>query len=765
MCECAASARFRLLHRALLALAVLASLVTAATSASAQEAVDKPQIVGLRIGFGEHYKLGCWTPAEVTLLGADRDLVGMVTLRVADGDGVPVVAPPLDSRPTQLLAGQTTTVRQLIRPGQGSVEIEVRFTYADGRRNVRKTYSSDVVTPGRSLPLPLTEGARLVAAIGPSVGVDEAATLLREHETASALETAQVSVADLPTRWFGYEGIDTLVLSTSQPEVYRQLVPGDARHQALLRWVEMGGHVVLFIGANAPEVLAPDAPLAALAPGSFVEQVSHQGFDAAEIGAALEAYSETNVPIPGLAVADATETGFEMPRLEGYAGAVELAHDELPLVIHEPRGMGVVTFVAMDFDRLPIAGWKSRGHVLTRLLAIEIPTEDDLTEDQQVGFMVYGAVDLVSLLRSGLEQFEGVRLIPFWVVALLVVVYIILIGPVDYLLVKRVLKRMELTWITFPLFVIGVSVGAYALAYWLKGDELRTNQVDVVDVDVETGFVRGTSWSNVFSPRMQRFDLSIAPQLPTGEEPAQSDSVVAWLGMPGTGFGGMGSRGAAAFGQRAYGLAPARDGLRGVPIQVWSTKTFTSRWFAYEPSPVTGELSRDARGRLQGDVTNGLDVPLLDAMIATGNRAYSLGDIAPGATATPTAQDYVRMRTWISRRAQGVDPSPHYGGVFGDWQYDIDSEDVAPVVERMMFYNAAGGNSGTNQLLNNAQHFIDMSKHLDMNRAVLLARIDRHGSELLDDQRPLAGPQDRRWTFVRFVFPVEERHEGADDDS
>ena len=83
-----------------------------------------------------------------------------------------------------------------------------------------------------------------------------------------------------------------------------------------------------------------------------------------------------------------------------------------------------------------------------------------------------------------MDQFREVPPVPFAIVAGLVVIYILLIGPIDYLIVKKWFKRMELTWITFPIWVVLFSVGAYVLAYWLKGDQLRVNQAELVDIDV-----------------------------------------------------------------------------------------------------------------------------------------------------------------------------------------------------------------------------------------------------------------------------------------
>ena len=108
--------------------------------------------------------------------------------------------------------------------------------------------------------------------------------------------------------------------------------------------------------------------------------------------------------------------------------------------------------------------------------------------------------------------------------------YIVLIGPGDYFLVKRLLKRMELTWITFPLWVVLVSAGAYALAMYTKGNQLRLNQVDLVDVDVESGLARGTSWLNLFSPQSQTFDLTIEPRAPSGAAVSDPQRCSSWLG-------------------------------------------------------------------------------------------------------------------------------------------------------------------------------------------------------------------------------------------
>ena len=91
---------------------------------------------------------------------------------------------------------------------------------------------------------------------------------------------------------------------------------------------------------------------------------------------------------------------------------------------------------------------------------------------------------------------------PFWLVAGLIVGYILLIGPGDYFFLRKVVRRMEWTWLTFPLSSWRwCALGPYVLAYRLKGDQIRVNQIDLVDVDAASGRMRGDDVAECASAR------------------------------------------------------------------------------------------------------------------------------------------------------------------------------------------------------------------------------------------------------------------------
>jgi len=78
----------------------------------------------------------------------------------------------------------------------------------------------------------------------------------------------------------------------------------------------------------------------------------------------------------------------------------------------------------------------------------------------------------------------------------------------------------------------------------------------------------------------------------------------------------------------------------------------------------------------------------------------------------------------------------------------------------MAFFNAAGGRRYTG-LSNRYQAFVDFSRLLETNRAVLYAlapsdspQAPHHGAQLVRDGRPVAGPNDQHVTIYRFVYPV-----------
>ena len=138
-----------------------------------------------------------------------------------------------------------------------------------------------------------------------------------------------------------------------------------------------------------------------------------------------------------------------------------------PLVVQGPYGLGRVTLVAFDPDQRPMRGWKGEENFWDQLLRGSGPGLATTQMNPLGGFGGrYGGDQADEALQSyvnRLDQFEGVPVISFGWVALFILLYILVVGPLDYLFLKKVVKRLELTWITFPTVVLAVSAALTSL--------------------------------------------------------------------------------------------------------------------------------------------------------------------------------------------------------------------------------------------------------------------------------------------------------------
>jgi hypothetical protein len=297
-----------------------------------------------------------------------------------------------------------------------------------------------------------------------------------------------------------------------------------------------------------------------------------------------------------------------------------------------------VRLVAFDLDTPPFSTWGPQGQTAfwRALLARFAPVMSRPNPNKQ-GFGSREIQELADEMKRGRETFESVPVISFGWVALFILFYILLVGPLDYFILKKVFKRLELTWVTFPAVVLTVSVAAYFTAYALKGDDLRVNKVDLVEFDLHSPRqAYGTSWFTLFSPRIQSYTIGVEPLAPAWTGPAPGGAP-AWSGTVATMEGSepLVRTGSQGLFRRAYEYAPEAAGLERVPIPVWATRTFTATWRAplsADQPPIEADLRRARLDRevLSGKIVNRLPVELQNVSLLYRGKAYSLGTLVPG---------------------------------------------------------------------------------------------------------------------------------------
>jgi hypothetical protein len=375
----------------------------------------------------------------------------------------------------------------------------------------------------------------------------------------------------------------------------------------------------------------------------------------------------------------------------------------------------------------------------------------------------FGYVDLSGQLRGALDQFDDVTLIPFWAIAMLAVLYIACLSPLNFWLANRWFKRPRIAWVFFVLVAIVFSAGAFRLATKSKGNELRVNQIDLVDIDVAANSARGTTWFNVYSPDNATFDLQVEPGFAGmqegGREKAEGGTksqaldtpvLLSWLGLPGGGLGGMNSKAAGApLFDEPYEIEVGQGSVRGAPIAIWSSKAFVARWQA-AAGGFEADLTSD--GRLRGTIRNKLDIPLTDCVLLYGRDAWPLGELPAGKTqqlerlapqATMQVDSYLTRRELYSTRSH----TP---------PYDRAGVDVQRIMEVMMFHDAAGG-ANYSGLLHRQHRYTDLSSQLDFDKAILVGRGTTGADVKIDGEAVKSDAMNQHHTVYRYVFPVNTK--------
>jgi hypothetical protein len=743
-----------------LSILVLAVALLSTSSAAAQGEkrfkVDKNN--GVQVGFQnvlkstatEGFKPGMWTPVLIKLtedeegdiklpVALDRSVSGEILIETADNDGVVNTYPQkfnlrVDEKESELLVLAYTKV------GSRNPDIKISVksgnqTYSAGSRtyNGLQIGSHLYLLLGESLP---DFRDALVNMAGRGIpqqfpkGGQPAPTDKNSHPRYAVWES---NVQLLPAQWFGYSAVDLAIMPTATEDFLKKLVgvddKGTDQLKALAEWVRRGGRLVISVSpANLqhvqrlltskvwqpalPRVLREQSPLRKVKSLLALQNWS-------------DALSEPFVNMP-----EGGATIVQLERLPQVEVEKMTDGDEpKPLMVRFPHGMGSIVILAFDVKNEPWSNWKGRFKFWEKVVKRFAPNSEGQPFDDAAfggGNQGWGP-DITTMLHDELDKFDSPAVSFGWVV-LFIFLYILVVGPVDYLLLKFVFKRLELTWITFPAVVVTVSVLAYFTAYALKGKELKINKIDLIDIDMRSHLdlndqlagatAYGTTWFTILSPRIQNYTIGIEPIAKPWllvETKKQPPPTVSWLGRAEVaGTGGMGRGRSQGLFNRTYSFEADAVGLRDVPIPVWTTKAFTASWTArFEQLPLEVDLHYDV-GRneiLNGTIKSNLPFVLQDIGIVYKGKWYPLSNKN---NVNQLAKEDGILKVALNKAQQHQEDLTNWAmagnNQFGGQQRPFDPyndtptkgsmQDPSLLLRRLMFYEAANPNQNTrNQVL------------------------------------------------------------------
>jgi len=539
----------------------LAALVIAAAGFGAGSAVAAdPLTMTARALLDGHARLGTWMAIQVDLENAGQPVSG--ELRLTGG----VQGQTRFGTPVDLPTGSRKRYTLYAQPPAFGDHLEVAVVAAG------KPVATRQVAFVAADPSQLLVG---VVAERPDRIIGDLGVLTTPNTVPPAI--VALTIETLPERVEALSAIDRLVWQDVDAS---DLSP--AQLGALRGWIAGGGRLVIVGGTGGPGLLS-----------AFPDEL-------------LPFRPSATVDVPasalGTLLGELPSTATDLTALGGPAGAGRTlaAVGDRVVAAELTFGNGSVTILGFDPTTPWIADSKADAAIWRRVLPA------------RSGSAVFtsGADD--SQLVNAVSSLSAAALPPIGGLFALLVAYIVLIGPVNYLVLRR-LGRRELAWLTMPALIGVFAVAAYVFGASLRGTDILVNEVALVRGAPGTDAGQGQVYLGVFSPGRGTYQLEI-PGGALLTAPISQETG----GMPGAG---------------------SLDVLQGDPARVRDLAVgFSSIRTIRADTPLPApNLAIDLRledRHLKGTVTNHSSSTVEGVAVVLGASVAKLGDLGPGASAT-----------------------------------------------------------------------------------------------------------------------------------
>jgi hypothetical protein len=272
-------------------------------------------------------------------------------------------------------------------------------------------------------------------------------------------------------------------------------------------------------------------------------------------------------------------------------GARSLDQGRLLTVIE--RGAGQVFFTA--FDLAALRTWAGEAALWTQVLRPEPRMLLSSSFRWQNDNLLRDSLNLPSL-----------RLPSTGLLLLMMAFYIVVIGPLNFLILRRI-GRLELAWLTTPLLVLIFLGAAYGASFVIRGNQPQLTQLTLTQGFEGLANGQHTAFVGVFSPQRRSFQIDFAPET---------------LVTPGSFEGWQ-------FREVSVTQAESSAGVTDLLVDVSALRTLLVEQTANDIPAVRSSLERQ-RNRLVGEVRLEATLTLRDAMLVSGAHTQLLGDLQPG---------------------------------------------------------------------------------------------------------------------------------------
>ncbi len=553
--------------RRLLSVIVLVSVIGGVLGVFRVRAAAQSGAIHLSVeaGFQNRFRENRWTPLLISVSNDGPDVSG--ELRVVSGNTL------------GLTAGGYATPVDL--PTQSSKQL---FLYV----------AFEVYTQQVQVELATLGGTVLQSVTAPMTRIDKTAmqyAVITESPTGSIdLTTARGSgdayqsdwrIENLPPLASALNTLDALLLTDVDTGKFTT-----EQRRAIAEWVLSGGHLIVTGGPNWQKTrsgvdnLIPFTANGTVTLNSVNAFIDYAGIPSDQLTAGSVIVAQ------GLPTADAK---------------VLVQQDNVPLLVRGRYGQGTVDYLTADPGLEPFRSWTHRAAVWQNVLGSAARSPGWSQEVVNVGEAAQAA-----------NFVKGLRLPDIFQLAAFLGVYILLIGPVNYV-VLRAIRRLEWAWFSIPIIILLTSIAAYVTGFSLRGTQATINRMSLVQVWPGSDQARVDGVVGVLAPRRAIYSVAAAQGLTLrtlSSDPFNTDALSSIKVNEGLTYGSdsvpVDAGLSAAFATSGYIPAPAID------------------------SSATVQILDDGRLAVKGRVQNTTNLAFTDALVLVMGTTFPIGALNPG---------------------------------------------------------------------------------------------------------------------------------------
>lgn len=661
----------------------------AALAFQQQSTASGPTITHASMGFDGIYQDGNWVPIQVSLSNTGNDFTGKVSITV----------------PTTPLNGPNTTTSTNsyqeaidLPPGAKkqisiSVPLNLNAQGANAEVSVNLLDASGHVVSHMALAPNSANNLTLIGILSDTPNNFGQLNLALSNLVTTAGQTKNLTAATMPKQAAILKNFDVIVVDnfTTGSLSQEQLA-------ALQNWVYQGGNLIITGGPEWKRTLGalPASLLPVTINGTGSIPANKHLLPVNTLTTSDQANNDTLKAAVPISTGQLTQNTTTL-----------LSSDRTPVLVQKVQGQGTVYYLAYDPTIEPLASWQNTQQLWSNLLLRSLG--DHVLMNTTAGGNTITPVPnsngAFSTLIMLLQSFFPNAYPSIWLILILLLSYVLILGPLRLLLI-RAFKRRDWSWRIVLATIAVFTLLSYGLALQQKGSAIINSSITLIQLNApdKTGSSgHATTFLGVFVPSQGDFQVHVPGA--SLVQPADQN-----------GYIDPAYRGTSSNQQSIYTVG--NDGtdidLRGVDI--WTTRTLVAQRDMHIAGGITSQLQLQ-QNILSGTVTSTLPYTLTDAFVVMGNSYVSLGEIKSnsttrvhlnlGSNAPNAPTDNLTIADQIAS-SRGMATNPN-GGYYSSYNTSNNQSKDAPHRHVLMLEALSGGYCDNNncyhqnlQIVNNS---------------------------------------------------------------